>query len=258
MLNGAFKNKAKERGRTRQGQGTGVEKEREGMYYDDPSRGGGLERGMPLAWEYGGVGNLGSAYTNMRGMSMAHRGSALAAQYPSGKVHPNLAMFGNPSADPTDFGAGARAYAVPGADYMRLNAAQPLLPQRIHGGAIDPSQGFYIGEGHDRGRNGVRGRRRSPTGAHSSRSSSGGRHRAARRPGNRETGVDRYGDTEDSDVEEEAGDAEIAARVEGVEEELRALTEDTRERDAHVNEQVTRALEMAEKIGSGPKTRPIL
>jgi hypothetical protein len=200
-----------------------------------------------MAWEYGGVGNLSSAYPNVRGLGV-QRGSSLAAQYQWGQVHPNLAMFGHLPRESADGGAAAGAYVVPGADHVRSNAGQPLLPQRI---MDHPFEGYYIGDWRDRARDEVRGRERSSKRAHSSRSSSGGRHRAAQGTGNRQRGVERYDDTEDSGIEE-ADDAEMAARVEGVEEELRTLAEDTQERNTHVNEQVTRALAMAEKIGSGP------
>jgi len=225
--------------------------------HDDPSFvHGGLERGgVPFAWEYGGVGGLGGAYSSLRGLGAAHRGHSLAAQYPSGKVHPNLAMLGPPVAgDAADFGY-AGQHAAAGADYLHRAAAVPLLPQRVVRGAMDHQlEGIYIGDGgRNRGHDEIRGRGRSPRRVHASRSSSGGRHRPARRGA--EHGIDRYGDTEDSQ-EDETDDAEIAARVEGVEEELRALVEDTQAKDEHVQEQVARALSMAEKIGSGRSLSP--
>ena len=52
-------------------------------------------------------------------------------------------------------------------------------------------------------------------------------------------------------AEEGSEDSEIMTRVEGVEEELRNLVEDKRERDAEIHDQVNHALSIAQRIGTG-------
>ena len=132
------------------------------------------------------------------------------------------------------------------AGYMHMGPMQPLVPQHISGGVRVDGQVLhkhaYDLYEEERGRDlEERGRHRSPR-----RRRSSSRSRSGGRGGRRRA---RSGDDE-SDAEE-SGDEEIVARVEGVEEELRALADDKREQDAQVQEQISQALTLAQKIGSG-------
>jgi len=132
---------------------------------------------------------------------------------------------------------------VGGSDYGYYNVGgiQPLVPQRMviagEGRHFDP-----YAEELGRNREG-RSRRTSPRRS-ASRSQSGGRDGRGR-------GRRRDFEAEDSRSEEASDDSEVAQRVEGVEEELRALVEDKRERDAEVHKQIGQALSLAKRIGSG-------
>ena len=52
-------------------------------------------------------------------------------------------------------------------------------------------------------------------------------------------------------IQEDGSDSEIATRVEEVEEELRSLVQEKRQRDEKMEEQITHALSLAQRIGSG-------
>ena len=52
-------------------------------------------------------------------------------------------------------------------------------------------------------------------------------------------------------MQEDGADSEIATRVEEVEEELRSLVQEKRQRDEKMEEQITHALSLAQRIGSG-------
>jgi hypothetical protein len=52
-------------------------------------------------------------------------------------------------------------------------------------------------------------------------------------------------------IQEDGSDSEIATRVEEVEEELRSLVQEKRQRDEKMEEHITHALSLAQRIGSG-------
>lgn len=144
-----------------------------------------------------------------------------------------------------DFGYGGGLHNAGGVDvgYMHVGPMQPLVPQRIGGGMLADKHAYGSYEEERRRDMEERGWRRSPRRRSSSRSRSPHGRRGGRRR-------ERRGDDESS---AEGSDAsEIVARVEGVEEELRALVEDRRDQEAQVQEQISQALTLAQRISSGP------
>jgi len=137
-----------------------------------------------------------------------------------------------------------------GVGYMHVGPMQPLVPQRIGGGMFVDKHAYESYEG-ERGRDlEEREWRRSPR-----RRSPSSRSRS---PRDRRGGRRRERRADDESSEEESDDSEIVARVEGVEEELRALVEDKWDQDAQVQEHISQALTLAQRISSGPAVALLL
>ena len=202
-------------------------------------------RDIATSWAHSGGGN---AYANMmpagRPAGMAQGMGGNMADLGGGRMGGMAGAMGG-RAEGWDVRQIPRDQPARDGEYMRAVA---LLPQRIDGVVIDGvlhphNDGHYdIERGRDQG-----GRGRSPR-RRLSRSPRHGERRGGRRQG---AGIDQYPQQENEEIEDESLDSEIATRVESVEEELRALIEDKRERDADVQERITQALSLARRLGLG-------
>jgi hypothetical protein len=196
----------------------------------------GAHGGQPQQIYHGGAWQSGAGHPYASNAELHHaQYSALPVR--GGRMREAFAGVG-------DYGYGGGLHHPGGVSYMHVGPMQPLVPQRIGGGMLVDKHAYEWYEG-ERGRDlEEREWRRSPR----RRSSSSSRSRSPRdRKGRRRR--ERRGDDESS--VEVSDDSEIVARVEGVEEELRALVEDKRDQDAQVQEQISQALTLAQRISSG-------